>query len=286
MNTIISGQTILLSDQFASIKKTIEELPEFSNLLKICLFNNEQKSLTFKTEKIHPKYIKNNIISVMLLFSNPHPISVKTGIFLSEPRSRSFWQRLFDCSSMNPPEKLKKTITSWTSSSPNILSEYLLKGEYSDKIMLFFDCLEALPTNQYSDLKKLFSGKEGRKLRKQALQNPGYKNIIGISQRNYIKSWIVFSAEAYRYIVGEKDIAKYAPDRICKAIDDYTINKNTNIFWESLKDLKKKIRHNTYEVTVYLSLIARRKNWEARNGEKYFTIMLNQIFDHILVNYL
>ena len=61
MNTIIRVQTILLDDQFASIKKTIENLSEFSNLLKICSFNTDKKSLTLKTEKIHPKYLKNNM---------------------------------------------------------------------------------------------------------------------------------------------------------------------------------------------------------------------------------
>ena len=284
-NTIIRNQVVQLQDQFESIKNTIENKEEFANLLKICSFNNENKSLIFKTEKIHPKYKNGNIIPVMMLFSNPHPLSVQTGIFLSESRSRSFWRRLFECKSMNPPQNLMEAITNWTDSSPHTLSDYLLKGGYSDKFILFFDCLEELPTNQYADLKKIFHGKIGRNLRKQELQIPGYQNIINISKKHQIKSWIIFSSEAYRYVARDRKIARHAPKRICHAIDDYISNGDKKKFWISLNDLKSTINYDNYEITVYLSLIARRKNWQAQNGEKYFTIMLNQIFDHISVNY-
>ena len=57
---------------------------------------------------------------------------------------------------MNPPQNLMEAITNWTDSSPHTLSDYLLKGGYSDKFILFFDCLEELPTNQYADFKKIF----------------------------------------------------------------------------------------------------------------------------------
>lgn len=282
MNTIISEQTIILNDQYDFIKTTINQHDDFKNLLKICLFNDEQRRLTFKTEKIHPEGTGKRYNSVMFLFSNPHPLSVKTGIFLSEPRSRSFWQRLFECKHLTVPDKIKEAITNWDSKTPEILSECLLSCDYSGRPRLFFDCLEALPTNQYGDLKKLFSRKSGQALRKQALQNPGFQNLVEVSQQNNIKSWIVFSAEVYRYLVGEINTAKNAPNRICKAIDDCLENNDTLKFWDSLKDLKRTIQYETCSITVYLALIARCKDWKTKNGEKYFTIMLNQILDDIL----
>ena len=285
MNTIIREQKIILNDQYDSIKTRIKRLDDFINLASICSFNDEQGSLTFKTEKIHPEITGDKFTSLMFLFSNPHPLSVKAGLFLSELRSRSFWQRLFECSHINPPEKIKKAINNWTSSTPEILSDCLLKGEYDSKFRLFFDCLESLPTNQYGDLKKLFQSKKGRTLRQSLLRAPGRQNLIEISQQNNIRTWIAFSVEAYRYLVGEKDIAKNAPNRICQSVDGYLEDGDTLKFWDSLKDLKRTIQHGTDFITVYLALIARRKDWKTKNGERYFTIMLNQIFDHISVIY-
>jgi len=282
MNTIISEQTIILSDHYDHIKTTINQPHHFINLSEICRFNDEERTLTFKTEKIHPEGNEKRYNSVMFLFSNPHPLSVKTGIFLSEPRSRSFWQRLFECKYLTVQDKIEKAITNWDSKTPEILSECLLRCEYSGRLKLFFDCLEALPTNQYGDLKKLFPRKPGQALRKQALQNPGFQNLVEVSQQNNIESWIVFSAAAYRYLVGEIDTAKNAPNRICRAIDDCLENNDTLKFWNSLQDLKRTIQYETYSVTVYMALIARCKNWKTKDGEKYFTIMLNQILDDIL----
>lgn len=281
MNTIIIEQKIILNDQYDAIKTRIKQLDDFINLSTICSFNDEQESLTFKTEKIHPEITGDKFSSLMFLFSNPHPLSVKAGLFLSEPHSRSFWERLFECNHMNPPEKIKKAIKNWTSSTPEILSHCLLKGEYDSKFRLFFDCLESLPTNQYADLKKLFQTKKGRTLRQFALQAPGFQNLIKISQQNNIRTWIVFSVEAYRYLIGEKDIGKNAPNRICQAIDGYLEDGDSFKFWDSLKDLKRTIQHGTDYITVYLALIARRKNWKTKNGERYFTVMLNQIFHEI-----
>lgn len=283
MNTIIRKQEIILNDQYDSIKTRIKQLDDFINLSIICSFNDEQKSLTFKTEKIHPEITGDKFTSLMFLFSNPHPLSVKAGLFLSEPRSRSFWQRLFECNHINPPKIIKKAIKNWTSSTPEILSDCLLKGEYDSKFRLFFDCLESLPTNQYRDLKKLFQTKtkKGRSLRQFVSQTPGLQNLIKTSQQNNIQTWIVFSVEPYRYLVGEKNIAKNAPNRICKALDVFLEDGDTLKFWDSLKDLKSKIQHGTDSITVYLSLIARCKNWKTKSGERYFTVMLNQIFHEI-----
>jgi hypothetical protein len=282
MNNIIREQTIILNDQFNFIKNTINDHNDFKNLSQICSFKDEQKSLTFKTEKIHPKNIDEKTISIMLLFSNPHPSSVKAGMFLSEPHSQSFWKRIFECKHITATEEIDCAINNkWTNKTPDLLSECLLSCSYESRFSLFFDCLESLPTNQYGDLIKLFPKKNGRALRKQALQEPGFQNLIEISQQNNIKSWIVFSAEAYRYLVGKKDIAKNAPNRICSAIDDYLVKRDTIKFWDSLEDLKRTIQYEKKSITIYLSLIARRKNWKAENGEKYFTVMLNQIFGHI-----
>lgn len=78
-----------------------------------------------------------------------------------------------------------------------------------------------------------------------------------------------------------KTLAKNAPDRIIKAIDENLLEKDDEHFWEKLHDLKSTVLINNREITVYLSLIARRKNWKNKIGEHYFTIMLDKIFSKI-----
>ena len=278
---IIQKQTIELSDQFENIRKTIQTEDVFSNLSTICTFNEHKKSITFKTEKIHPPKPPKNTKPVVFLFSNPHPLSVQAGMYLSEPYSQAFWKRIFACKCMQPSKKLKDSIAQWSNNTINTLSTSLLNPTYSDQITLFFDCLESLPTDQYKDLKKIFPRRKGRELRKQTLQNPGIEHLYSISHKNNITTWVVFSAEAYRNVIGVNNIAKYAPKRIRSAIDQYALEQDTDQFWQSLNDLKSTLVINDIEITVYLSLIARRKNDKTPDGKRYFTLMLDQIFQDI-----
>jgi len=279
--SIIQQQTIQLSDQFENIREIIQTQDTFSNLSTICSFKENEKSITFRTEKIHPLTPPKSTKPVILLFSNPHPISVQTGIFLSEPHSQAFWKRIFACNYMHPSNELIDSISQWSSDTIGTLSANLLNPTYSDEITLFFDCLESLPTNQYSDLGKIFKNKKGKALRKKTLQDPGIEHLYKISKKNNITSWVVFSAEAYRNIIGEKNIAKYAPKRIRNAIDKYHLEQDNDLFWQTLNDLRSSFVINDLEITVYLSLIARRKNDKTTDGRRYFTLMLDQIFQDI-----
>ena len=279
--TIIQEQTLYLSDQFEIIRQTIKTQESFSDLSSISSFNEYDKSITFKTEKIHPPKPPENTKPVILIFSNPHPVSVKSGMFLSEPYSRKFWERVFACECMQPSRDLIDSISHWSSSTIDTLSTNLLHPTYSNQVTLFFDCLESLPTNQYNDLKKIFRKKEGNELRNKILQKPGVEHLIDISKKNHINTWIIFSAEAYRYIVGSSTVAKYAPTRIKNAIDKYQIEGDIKRFWLYLHDLKETVVINGFEISVYLTLIARRKNDMAPDGKRYFTLMLDQIFSDI-----
>ena len=281
MTSIIRSQTIQQGSQYETIKETITSTEQFSNLAAISSFDSRTKSITFKTEKIHPVETKHRTTPVLLLFSNPHPLSVASGMFLSEPRSRSFWGRLFDCECMQPSDALMRSISSWDDETIGILKQNLLYQTFSDKISIYLDCLESLPTNQYSDLNKIYPGEAGKELRRTTLQIPGLASLSDLSAKNNIKSWIVFSAEAFRYICDDRTLAKHAPDRIPKAFDQYNAEQDDRYFWSDLSDLKRKVVINDLEIDVYLALIARRKNWKNEAGEYYFTAMLDKIFSQI-----
>jgi len=278
---IIGTETILLGEQFLGVRDKIEDDPRFANMRQLCTFDAGATSLTFKTEHIHPK-AKRKATPVMLLFSNPHPLSVQAGMFLSEPRSSLFWRRLFDCAALEAPESLDDAIDNWDDASPAVLAQHLLGGEYGGDVLLHFDCMEALPTNQYADLSRLFLGADGKELRKQQLLDPGLERLAQISEEASILHWIVFSAEAFRTIVGHRAAGKDAPRRIRSALDEHIVSGDTREFWRSLEDLHHVVNVGGREITVYLGLIARAKNWKAEGGRRYFTLMLDRIFRQIL----
>ena len=282
--SIIQKQTIKLNSQFEVVRDRIQTIAKFKALRNvICSFNEQKKSIIFQTEKIHPLNFSPKTQPVMLLFSNPHPLSVQAGMFLSEPRSRVFWKRLFNCKYIDKSnQELLRAISEWSEDTIEILSTNLLNPNYSDEITLFFDCLESLPTNQYSDLRTILPNNDRKNLRKNILQIPGRDNLAKISKQNNISSWVVFSAEAYRNITGKKNLGLSAPDRICRGIDEYQLSQNNNLFWKNLEDLKRVVTINGRKITVYLALIARRKNQQSQTGAYYFTVMLDQIFKNII----
>jgi len=54
-------------------------------------------------------------------------------------------------------------------------------------------------------------------------------------------------------------MAKYAQKRIRNAIDQFQLEKDNDLFWQTLNDLRSTFVINDLEITVYLSLIARPK---------------------------
>ena len=66
-----------------------------------------------------------------------------------------------------------------------------------------------------------------------------------------------------------------------KALYKYYAEQDDRYFWSDLSDLNRKVVTNDLDITVYLALIARRKNWKNEVGEYYFTAMLDKIFSQI-----
>ena len=283
LSPIIDTRTILLGEQYLRVRDKIEDEPCFADMRQLCTFDANARSLTFKTEHIHPK-AKHGTTPVLLLFSNPHPLSVQAGMFLSEPRSSLFWRRLFDCKALDLPEALDDAIDTWNDNSPDVLARHLLEGEYGGDVLLHLACLEALPTNQYIDLSRLFTGTDGRSLRKRQLLEPGLERLVQVSENAGIRHWIVFSVKAFRMVVGDRAAGKYAPRRICAALDEHIASREIWEFWKSLADLHHVVNLGGHEVSVFLGLIARAKNWKAPNGRRYFTLMLDRIFQQILTS--
>ena len=82
--------------------------------------------------------------------------------------------------------------------------------------------------------------------------------------------------------MGDRAAGKYAPRRIRTAINEHITTGDTREFWKSLADLHHVVNLGGHEVSVFLGLIARAKNWKAADGRRHFTLMLDKIFEQIL----
>ena len=111
------GKTCLdFGDSAEYAKKRWPEIDGFSKV-ELCW---EETRLHFLTESIQPKISSPERPRVMLLFSNPHPESVKKGLFMSEKRSRGFWE-ILRCSkqlNINHDFNWNKTMTAYVRRSP------------------------------------------------------------------------------------------------------------------------------------------------------------------------
>jgi hypothetical protein len=92
--SIIHENTITLEKNYYQVKSSIQEkLREWSDLY---VFDDNKHQIIYKTEgPLIPE--DNSKIPVLILLSNPHPHSVKQGMFLSPNRmgrGNPFWETL------------------------------------------------------------------------------------------------------------------------------------------------------------------------------------------------
>jgi len=141
--------------EYQKMKKILENDTIFSSTRKLIQsFDDEKKTITYLTEEISPDYKKEDRIKVLLLFKNPHPDSVAAGLFLSEPHSQTFWNRLFEADYNRNLLPLLKQQTGWIKN----LADTLLTGKYDSPFLYYFRCLYPFPTKQFADLQLLFAG--------------------------------------------------------------------------------------------------------------------------------
>ena len=145
----------------------------------------------------------------MLLFSNPHPESVRQGLFMSERSSRGFWEILKNIEQRG----MGNHNFSWDEEGIRKTVSLLLKGDY-DMPLLFFDCLYQIPSNKPGDLKKLFAHRSGDF--KKYIHEPGLERIGKILRQYNIKTVIVFTGETFESIVNKPGISKGSREKLCE----------------------------------------------------------------------
>jgi hypothetical protein len=163
-------------------------------------FNDEAKSVTFSTEKLTPT-VSTNRPRVMLLFSNPHPLSVHQGMFLSpntKRRENSFWPVMDDAGWLPIPKEKR---------NPKQLADICLKAIYRGPLELLFYCYYAFPTNYPEEIKKIF----GDQYFSQYIEPEAKKEFREAIQDAAVQAVVTFNKGIFN-LVSENQIELYTGD--------------------------------------------------------------------------
>jgi hypothetical protein len=230
----------------------------------------EGTHLHFLTESIQPKISSPERPRVMLLFSNPHPESVRTGLFMSAKSSRGFWDILRNSKQLyiNHDFRWDNTDSVRETVSLFLNGNY---GGYGDPL-LFFECLYPIPSKSPKDLKKLFAKADDFD---RYLHRPSLERISAILTNHNIKVVLVFTGEIFESIVDKSGISKHSRQILCSAVK----TGNESLFWECIHkhELIKQARlpdlkHKCAAIKV---MDTRAKNWWPVGGRSIFSHVLD-----------
>lgn len=276
LKQIIIDKRLKLGDSFTDIKQRIN-----TNRKRYAGLNIGENELVYHTERIYPKHSKHRQrIPVLFLFSNPHPESVKKGLFLSGPHSRTFWQRLSEIDKnylQLPPGAVN--LERWDESIPG-LREIMLRGDYKSPFLLYFHCLWPIPTRQVRDLKELFNSKS--KLWAE-VERSGREELDRLIKDEQIKHIVVFSSELFRVITraNKNEVRKWR-DKVQCALGEFQRDGDKDKYWRVLSSGYVKKKFNSNDMEIYLGLNTRAKNvWNEAKTQRYFTLALDMIFTKI-----
>jgi len=232
----------------------------------------EGTRLHFLTESIQPKISSPARPRVMLLFSNPHPESVKTGLFMSEQRSRGFWDILCCSKHLDINHDFH-----WDIDSIRETVSLLLNGDYEGPL-LFFECLYPIPSNSPKNLRRLFCPRTGDFER--YLHCPSLERISEILTNHNIKVVLAFTGDTFESIVLKPDISKGSRQILCSSVERALDRGNERFFWEYMDKHKlreqAKLPNLKHKCTAIKVMDTRAKGWWPVGDEK------RSVFSHVL----
>lgn len=228
----------------------------------------EGSRLHFLTESIQPKITTLRRPRVLLLFSNPHPESVERGLFMSEPRSRGFWDILSN--SIRP--KMNHEFC-WDPSGIDETVSILSNGNYEGPL-LFLECLYQLPSRSPKDLNSLFD--QNTDDFQKYVHRPSLERICSVISEYSIRVVLVFTGEIYESVVGKPGISKGSRHVIYSCV---RANKSEKLFLKCLErwGLKDQVRLPglQHDCTAIKIMDTRVKHWWSVSGRSAFSHVLD-----------
>jgi len=228
--------------------------------------------LHFLTESIQPKIGSPERSRVMLLFSNPHPDSVRIGLFMSERRSRRFWE-ILGCSEQLD---IKHDFRWKNADSVDETVSLFLNGAYGGPL-LFFECLYPIPSNSPKGLRKLFGPRSGDFER--YLHRPSLERITAILNNHNIKVVLAFTGETFESVVGKPGISKCSRQILRSAVEKAFTAGDEESFWGYMD--KHKLREQVslpnlkHKCTAIKVMDTRAKSWWKVGGRSIFSHVLD-----------
>ena len=230
-------------------------------------------TIKYKTEEITPEYEGNDRTKVLLLFKNPHPDSVAGGLFLSEPHSQIFWNRLFEVDYNRSLLPLLNG-SNWISG----VADTLLTGKYDSPFLYYFRCLYPFPTKQFADLQKLFTG--APLTYKREMLDRSLIEMMAYVKRHGIKHIIVFFKDAVELLGGRTLPTSFDAVTAAKqGIDQALAHGDDSFFWQQNSGFRQKTKDGIW---IYLNMNTRAKNHGTHLPKRYFTCNLEFILKDIV----
>ena len=196
--TINFQRSYSLGEEYESIKtrakKYLKKHPGHSEAIA---FKDLDRSVLFTTERLIPGSPTSRH-RVMLLFSNPHPHSIRNGMFLSantKGRESTFWPIMRDARWFELPEPKPGTV---------LLRDFFLHVKYKSPFEFSFYCYYAFPTNYPDHIRKIF----GKDFFKRIIEPEAETEFKKTVEDAGIEAIVTFNKGIFNHVAREK-ISKY-----------------------------------------------------------------------------
>jgi len=198
MRSVNFYRTYQLNDIYVQVKVQTESiLGKYLDYLDLYGFNEEKRTLSFKSERLIPTQYTNRP-RVMLLFSNPHPHSVHQGMLLS-PNTRGkenpFWETMRNAGWIRFTKQ---------TNNPLEIANLCFNSDYEGPFDFVFYPYYAFPTNYPNEIKKIF----GKEYFNKIIESEAMKEFKKTIQDTEIKAVVAFNKDVFN-LVSEKTVDKY-----------------------------------------------------------------------------
>ncbi len=153
MSDVIFSRTYQLDKTYGTVKqKAIKTLGEFADLPNVYKFDDDKKTITFKSERLIPKKFSGRPRMILLL-PNPHPYSVNLGMLFSPRpggRENPVWETMRDAGWLTFKKETK---------NPAEMADMCVNVEYDGPYDFIFFPYYAFPSVFPKDVKTIFGSK-------------------------------------------------------------------------------------------------------------------------------
>jgi hypothetical protein len=187
-----------LNEAYISIKEQAKIfLDKYQKYPDLITFNDLDRNVTFSTERLIPT-VSTNRPRVTLLFSNPHPLSVHKGMFLSpssKGRENLFWTTMEGAGWLPIPKGNR---------CPKQLVDICLKAEYPGPFEFIFYCYYAFPTDYPEHICKIF----GKEFFTQVIEPEASDEFKKIIRETSVEAVVTFNKGIFNLVSKDK-IVRY-----------------------------------------------------------------------------